>query len=155
MLLQEYQTHDKKKQLAVSALVLYVNSSVVKALLNHYKSWISSQITFRNVFLLINKGYFPVIKSFHPYQLLFRKTDIISTYVCKYIHFQHILADTGKYERHIQPSNRTCHYILHLKRHLTIAVYKYPAGIYFHKVSNGNTRTMCEICSKLKKKTPE
>ena len=27
-----------------------------------------------------------------------------------------------------------------------------PAGIYFFKVNNGNTRTMCEICSKLTKR---
>ena len=29
------------------------------------------------------------------------------------------------------------------------------AGIYFFKVNNGNTRTMCKICSKLTIKTPE
>ena len=28
-------------------------------------------------------------------------------------------------------------------------------GIYLFKVNNGNTRTMCEICSKLTIKTPE
>ena len=31
----------------------------------------------------------------------------------------------------------------------------YSAGIYLLKVSNRNTRTRCEICSKLKIKTPE
>ena len=30
-----------------------------------------------------------------------------------------------------------------------------PAGIYFFKVSNRNTRPMCEVCSKLTIKTPE
>ena len=30
-----------------------------------------------------------------------------------------------------------------------------PAGIYLVKVNNGNTKTMREICSKLKIKTPE
>ena len=30
-----------------------------------------------------------------------------------------------------------------------------PAGIYLLKVNNGNTRTRCEICSKLTIKTPE
>ena len=31
----------------------------------------------------------------------------------------------------------------------------YPAGIYLFKANNRNTRTMCEICSKLTIKTPE
>ena len=30
-----------------------------------------------------------------------------------------------------------------------------PAGIYLLKVNNRNTRTRCEICSKLTMKTPE
>ena len=30
-----------------------------------------------------------------------------------------------------------------------------PAGNYMFKVSNGNTRLRCEICSKLTRKTPE
>ena len=30
-----------------------------------------------------------------------------------------------------------------------------PAGIYFFKYSNGSTRSMCDICSKLTIKTPE
>ena len=30
-----------------------------------------------------------------------------------------------------------------------------PAGIYLFKVSNGNTRTVCEIFSKLTIKTPD
>ena len=30
-----------------------------------------------------------------------------------------------------------------------------PAGIYLLKVNNRNTRTRCEICSKLTIKTPE
>ena len=31
----------------------------------------------------------------------------------------------------------------------------FPTGIYLHKVSNGSTRTRCEICSKLIIKTHE
>ena len=31
----------------------------------------------------------------------------------------------------------------------------YPAGIYLLKVNNRNTRTRCEICSKLAINTPE
>ena len=31
----------------------------------------------------------------------------------------------------------------------------FPFDIYLFKVNNGNTSTMCEICSKLTKKTPE
>ena len=35
-------------------------------------------------------------------------------------------------------------------------LYQYtPAGIYLLKVNNRNTRTRCEICSKLTIKTPE
>ena len=30
-----------------------------------------------------------------------------------------------------------------------------PAGKYMIKISNRNSRTMCEICSKLTKRTPE
>ena len=30
-----------------------------------------------------------------------------------------------------------------------------PVGIYLFKINNGNTRTMCEICSKLTIKTTE
>ena len=33
--------------------------------------------------------------------------------------------------------------------------YRYPAGIYLFKVNNRNTRTRCEICSKLTINTPE
>ena len=32
---------------------------------------------------------------------------------------------------------------------------RYPTGIYLLKVNNGNTRSFCEICSKLTIKTPE
>ena len=32
---------------------------------------------------------------------------------------------------------------------------RYPAGIYLVKINNRNTRTRCEICSKLTIKTPE
>ena len=41
-------------------------------------------------------------------------------------------------------------FIVNLKRQDTNA-----AGIYLLKVNNGNTKTMCEICSKLIIKTPE
>ena len=34
-------------------------------------------------------------------------------------------------------------------------VHDYPAGNYMLKVNNRNTRTRCEICSKLTIKTPE
>ena len=30
--------------------------------------------------------------------------------------------------------------------------YSFPAGIYFFKVNNGNSRTICDICSKFKRK---
>ena len=30
-----------------------------------------------------------------------------------------------------------------------------PAGIYLLKVNNRNTKTRCEVCSKLTRKTPE
>ena len=30
-----------------------------------------------------------------------------------------------------------------------------PDGIYLFKVSNGNTKAMCEICLKITRKTPE
>ena len=33
--------------------------------------------------------------------------------------------------------------------------FQFPAGIYLFKVNNRNTRTTCEICSKLTIKTPE
>ena len=32
---------------------------------------------------------------------------------------------------------------------------QFPAGNYMFKVKNGNTRTRCEICSKLNIKAPE
>ena len=48
-----------------------------------------------------------------------------------------------------------------LKKHLVcIADFEhvtayYPVGIYLFNVNNGNTKTMCEICSNLTIKTPE
>ena len=36
-----------------------------------------------------------------------------------------------------------------------ISQHKFPAGIYLLKVNNRNTRTRCEICSKLTINTPE
>ena len=45
-----------------------------------------------------------------------------------------------------------CHFILHF---LGFGLGTHPAGIYLLKVNNRNTRTRCEICSKLTMKTPE
>ena len=39
-------------------------------------------------------------------------------------------------------------------RHCKTPLSTFPAGIYLIKVNNGNTRTMCEICSKKTIKTP-
>ena len=39
--------------------------------------------------------------------------------------------------------------------HLTLKPVSNPAGIYLFKVKYGNTKTMCEICSKLKITTLE
>ena len=36
-----------------------------------------------------------------------------------------------------------------------VKVFTDPAGIYLFKVNKGNTKTMCEICSKLIIKKPE
>ena len=45
---------------------------------------------------------------------------------------------------------------MQLAVHLSIhSISGKPAGIYLFKTSNGNTRIMCEICSKLIIKTPE
>ena len=42
------------------------------------------------------------------------------------------------------------------KRYLTQQMEAFfPFDIYLFKVNNGNTSTMCEICSKLTIKTPE
>ena len=38
---------------------------------------------------------------------------------------------------------------------LRLSRYYYPAGNYMFKVNNRNTRTRCDICSKLTIKTPE
>ena len=38
---------------------------------------------------------------------------------------------------------------------LTLIRRSFPAGIYLLKVNNRNTKTRCEICSKLTIKTPE
>ena len=38
---------------------------------------------------------------------------------------------------------------------LNTGVQRYPTGYYLFKRNNGNTRTMCEIYSKLTIKTPE
>ena len=41
------------------------------------------------------------------------------------------------------------------KRSVEFCVISYPAGNCMFKVNNRNTRTRCEICSKLTIKTPE
>ena len=45
-------------------------------------------------------------------------------------------------------------HIVHTKKYM-LNISKNPAGIYLLKVNNRNTRTGCEICSKLTIKTPE
>ena len=42
-----------------------------------------------------------------------------------------------------------------LVTHLWWSYFHNPVGIYMFKANNRNTRTSCEICSKLKIKTPE
>ena len=60
---------------------------------------------------------------------------------------------TVKYEKRlnylIRSSRQTYVYYLMAKTKLC------PAGNYMFKVNNRNTRTRCEICSKLTTKTPE
>ena len=46
-------------------------------------------------------------------------------------------------------------YLLTLAQMPPVYFKKYPDVIYLFKVNNENTRTMCEICSKLTVKTPE
>ena len=45
--------------------------------------------------------------------------------------------------------------ILKISSKLLFTFHTIPAGIYLLKVNNRNTRTRCEICSKLTIKTPE
>ena len=45
--------------------------------------------------------------------------------------------------------------IYHLGEEVLYSSIKKPAGNYMFKVNNRNTRTRCEICSKLTIKTPE
>ena len=40
-------------------------------------------------------------------------------------------------------------------KHFSQIILEYPAGIYNRNVNNRNTKTGCEICSKLITKTPE
>ena len=44
---------------------------------------------------------------------------------------------------------------IYINENKNISVINSPAGIYLLKVKNRNTRTRCEICSKLTIKTPE
>ena len=48
---------------------------------------------------------------------------------------------------HTVPENEPC--INSESDYLVIFLCLYPAYIYLFKVNNGNTRTACEICSKL------
>ena len=52
---------------------------------------------------------------------------------------------------------RTINFVLHcFKSNASTATPdEFPAGIYLFKVNNRNTRTRCEICSKLTINTPE
>ena len=50
-----------------------------------------------------------------------------------------------------------CHYH-YFEQIFTVTVYcskGFPANIFLFKINNGNTRTICEICSTLTMKTPE
>ena len=47
-----------------------------------------------------------------------------------------------------------CCYVLKLVE-ILFPFSAFPVGIYLLKVSNRNTGTRCEICSKLTRKTPE
>ena len=40
-------------------------------------------------------------------------------------------------------------------QHVQNNIFKYPVSNYMFKVNNRNTRSSCEICSKLTIKTPE
>ena len=44
---------------------------------------------------------------------------------------------------------------LNITRDVPLQFDSHPAGIYLLKVNNRNTRTRCEICSKLTTKAPE
>ena len=48
-----------------------------------------------------------------------------------------------------------CHEVNKFESKFKFNVVSYIAGNYMLKVNNRNTRTMCEICSKLTIKTPE
>ena len=54
--------------------------------------------------------------------------------------------DLGVEKNHTKANSNVISYLL---------VTTNPAGIYLLKVNNRNTRTRCEICSKLTIKTPE
>ena len=47
------------------------------------------------------------------------------------------------------------HVALFIQPYTVFIQYIYPVGIYMFKVNNRNTRSKCEICSKLTMKTPE
>ena len=61
----------------------------------------------------------------------------------------------------MKPNADNCHLILNYSEQKEVRIdggtsdSRNPAGIYLFKVDNRNTRTRCEICSKLTIKTPE
>ena len=57
----------------------------------------------------------------------------------------------GRFKPGMTSSTLLINNIIH---HKTLVI-TFPAGIYLFKVNNKNTRTRCEICSKLTIKTPE
>ena len=72
----------------------------------------------------------------------FSKINTVFTYVRKYIHFLYILAGTDKHEQHIQPSNHTCRYILHLKRHHLFQYIKNQPE-FTYSISTKETQEQC------------
>ena len=72
-----------------------------------------------------------------------------------YFVHDNVLLNTSDDGKH-QCENRrlSCFQILHTFSML-LQIPNKPAGIYLLRVSNGNTRAVCEIRSKLKIKTPE
>ena len=57
------------------------------------------------------------------------------------------------YKQHCKEKDQAKKELLH--KQFKIYRYSFPAGIYLLKVNNRNTRTRCEICSKLTINTPE
>ena len=62
------------------------------------------------------------------------------------------LSEVGFLQFQSPPPKKNCYRCLNLVNIFTVSS---STGIYLFKVNNGNTKTMCEICSKLTIKTPE